>query len=289
MNQGMMKDLSGASAITIGLMVVVTLIGNVLVPEPPAPKGSPNAPAQTAAAPKATQATKASAGSAVNVPLPARLALADAKRGEAVAKKCTTCHGFDKGGKAKVGPNLWGVTGRVVGEGDFKFSDALKKVGGSWTFEKLDAYAANPKDFAPGNKMAFAGLANPAERADLLLYIRVQSDAPLALPQARPEDLAAAKAATAVAAAPAKPAVPQAEDPDLQGVAGVRPFERPRMAPALTAVFKDETWFKHALAGVSEPVPPSLAFLKDQEVWFNPFTRPGMPGPYDIRGWHGKK
>jgi hypothetical protein len=40
------------------------------------------------------------------------------------------------------------------------------------------------------------------------------------------------------------------------------------------------------LHGVSSPIPESLKFLNDQGAWFNPFTRPGMTGPYDLRGWH---
>ncbi|MEO5338641.1 MAG: hypothetical protein H7841_17410, partial [Magnetospirillum sp. WYHS-4] len=104
------------------------------------------------------------------------------------------------------------------------------------------------------------------------------------------EELAAAKAGAAAApatpAAPTAPVVPQELDPDLRGLAGVRPFERPAGVPFVTAVYKSPEWFKTALTGIVEPIPPSLAFLKDQEFWFNPFTRPGMPGKYDIRGWH---
>ena len=47
-------------------------------------------------------------------PLPVLLAKADAKKGEQDAKVCTTCHNFEKGAGAKIGPPLWDVVGRPV-------------------------------------------------------------------------------------------------------------------------------------------------------------------------------
>lgn len=67
-------------------------------------------------------------------------------------------------------------------------------------------------------------------------------------------------------------------------VAGLAPFERPVQAPRIAAPAAVD--LKLALHGVSEPVPPSLKFLDHQGGWFNPFLRPGMTGPYDLRGWH---
>lgn len=71
-----------------------------------------------------------------------------------------------------------------------------------------------------------------------------------------------------------------------QFVAGVDPSVRPEGAPVITENFKDGEWYIRALFGVTAPYPSSLKFLEDQGAWFNPFTRPGMTGPYDIRGWH---
>ncbi|MDE3225340.1 MAG: helix-turn-helix domain-containing protein, partial [Nitrospirota bacterium] len=45
-------------------------------------------------------------------PIGELLAKADVGRGENSAKKCAACHTFNKGGRALVGPNLWGVVGR---------------------------------------------------------------------------------------------------------------------------------------------------------------------------------
>lgn len=71
-------------------------------------------------------------------------------------------------------------------------------------------------------------------------------------------------------------------------IAGVRPDQRPEGAPVIRTTKKDAGWYRQALKGVSSPYPYSLHFLENQGEWFNPFTHPGMTGPYDIRGWHRK-
>jgi len=69
-------------------------------------------------------------------------------------------------------------------------------------------------------------------------------------------------------------------------VAGLKPYERPAGAPVLSIFDKTGDWYRQALSGVSRPYPQSLRFLEDQGPWHTPFNRPGMTGPYDIRGWH---
>lgn len=111
------------------------------------------------------------------------LASATTDRGEKVFKKCAGCHTIEKGGADKVGPHLWGVMGRALGAvGGFAYSDAMSGKGGTWTFEDMDAFLKNPRDYLPGTKMTFAGLKKASDRAAVLLYLRENHDNPPPLP-----------------------------------------------------------------------------------------------------------
>jgi hypothetical protein len=69
-------------------------------------------------------------------------------------------------------------------------------------------------------------------------------------------------------------------------VAGLAPQARPAGAPTISSFERTAAWRANALKGVSEPYPPSLNFLDNQGAWYTPFSRPGMPTPYDLRGLH---
>lgn len=117
-------------------------------------------------------------------PVSPLLAKASATEGEGIAKKCATCHTFVKDGPNKVGPNLWGVIGRGrASHPGFEYSDALKKLAGTaWNYEEVNKFITNPKVYANGTKMSFAGLAKPEERANVIAYLRTLSDQPVPLP-----------------------------------------------------------------------------------------------------------
>lgn len=139
------------------------------------------------------------------VPLGNMMAAADMTKGEAIFKKCVACHTIASGGANGIGPNLWGTVGKPLGShAGFAYSDAIKTKGGTWTFEALNEWLANPKKYAPGNKMTFAGLGNPEERAAVMLYLNSQgSNMPLPSPVEAAVANAAADEAGAVPAADA--------------------------------------------------------------------------------------
>jgi cytochrome c len=153
------------------------------------------------------------AGAAAAVPIATLLATADVAKGEAVFKKCAACHTVAQGGPNGIGPNLWAAMGKPHGHvAGFSYSDALKSVPGNWDFEGMDKWLANPKKYAPGTKMTFAGLGNPEERANLIAYLNSQgSNLPLPPPPAADAAAPAADAATGEATAAPAAAAPAAK------------------------------------------------------------------------------
>jgi len=118
-------------------------------------------------------------------PIAVFLAKADAAAGEQVFKKCAACHNADPGGANALGPGLYGVMGNpVASHPGFAFSDALKGKGGTWDWDTMSAWLSNPKKFAPGTKMTFAGLSNPQDRANVMAFLNSRDSSPMPLPAA---------------------------------------------------------------------------------------------------------
>ncbi len=113
----------------------------------------------------------------------AMLASADAAAGKKAFKKCKACHSTEKGGKNKVGPNLWDTVGRAKASvAGYGYSGALEGLGGEWSYKDLDGFLANPKGFAKGTKMGFRGVKKAKDRAAIIVYLRSLSDQPKPLP-----------------------------------------------------------------------------------------------------------
>jgi cytochrome c len=100
------------------------------------------------------------------------LAQGDAAQGEKVFNKCKACHAVDEA-KNKVGPYLVGIFGRPAGTAEgFRYSDAMKESGVTWNEQTLTEYLADPRGYIKGNRMAFAGLKDQEDIADLIAYLK---------------------------------------------------------------------------------------------------------------------
>jgi len=118
----------------------------------------------------------------------AMLAAADPAKGEKLHSRCAACHTFNKGGDAKVGPNLWGIVNRPIGSVEgFKYSKGMEafREGQTWTFEHLNDFLIKPSALVKGTTMNFPGLKKPKDRADILVYLRSLADSPAPLPEAK--------------------------------------------------------------------------------------------------------
>jgi cytochrome c len=166
----------------------------------------------------------AGGGAAEEVAIASLLPTADAAKGAEVFKKCAACHSINSGGAAGVGPNLYGVLGKPLGhQAGFPYSDALKTVGGNWDWDKMNAWLTSPRKFAPGTKMTFAGLSNPEDRANVILYLNSQGSN-LPLPAAPAAGAAPAEGGDAVggggSAAPDAANAIDAVEKDVRGDTG---------------------------------------------------------------------
>lgn len=148
-------------------------------------------------------------------PIAVLLATADVEAGQAVEKRCATCHTIDNGGANKVGPNLWDIVNRPIATHEgFSYSGAMKEFSQDgtvvWDYEHLNQFLLSPKGLVRGTAMAFAGLKNPQDRANLIAYMRTLSDNPAPLPEVPAESENAA--APEGEAAPADEAAPAADE-----------------------------------------------------------------------------
>ena len=119
-----------------------------------------------------TQSSDGIDGNAVTAPIEPRFAEADLDRGEILSLACQACHTLDAGEADLIGPNLYGVFGRVsAASPEFGYSSVLRSADLVWTTRALDAWLASPEDFLPGNDMAFAGYSSATDRRDLIAFL----------------------------------------------------------------------------------------------------------------------
>jgi len=100
----------------------------------------------------------------------------DAAAGKTVFTKCMACHSIEQG-RNRVGPHLHDVVGRDAGSvEDFNYSDANRNSGITWSREILFDYLVAPQQYVPGTRMAFPGLKDPQDRADLIAYLEANGE-----------------------------------------------------------------------------------------------------------------
>jgi cytochrome c len=108
--------------------------------------------------------------------LPAPYASADYEAGRRVFAQCRSCHTIDASNSNRTGPHLHGVFGRRAGSVEgFTYSPALQNAGFNWDADKLSHWVENPREFLPGNRMAFAGVRDETQRTNLIAYLMIES------------------------------------------------------------------------------------------------------------------
>ena len=160
-------------------------------------------------------------GAAGEQPIAHFLQTADATRGAGVFRKCAACHTITQGGAQLQGPNLYGRMGAPVASvAGYSYSEPLRAHSGeTWGWDNMSAWLASPRAFASGTKMTFAGLGDPQDRADLMVYMNAQGGnlqlpaAPAAAADAPGENEARASDAPAAGDQAADVPVPNAAAP----------------------------------------------------------------------------
>lgn len=145
-----MKGLAGAA-----LIVALAACGDAVQETPSGDAGSAAVPA---------------AGATGTTAPAASVAVADAK--PTAYAQCAACHAVEPG-KHGIGPSLHGVYGTVAGElPGYAFSEKLKASGLKWDDATLDKWLEAPMKMVPGTKMSYAGLKDPAQRAEIIAYMK---------------------------------------------------------------------------------------------------------------------
>ncbi|MSP44778.1 MAG: cytochrome c family protein [Xanthobacteraceae bacterium] len=97
----------------------------------------------------------------------------DLAAGEQSFRKCGPCHSVGADARNKIGPVLNGLDGRKSGTvAEYSYSEANKKADITWSDATFKDYIQNPMAKVPGTKMAFAGIKNETEIANLWAYLK---------------------------------------------------------------------------------------------------------------------
>lgn len=135
----------------------------------------------------------------VALALAAPAAAGDAARGERLYKACAGCHMVGADARNRIGPHLNGLFGRRAAalEG-YRYSKDMARAGADglvWDAARLHVYIENPRALVTRTRMSYRGMADAADRADLLAYLRRFSASPSDIPEAAPTAAPSAPAA----------------------------------------------------------------------------------------------
>jgi cytochrome c len=170
------------------------------------------------------------------VPIATLLQDADPEAGESQFRKCQACHTPEQGGANKVGPNLWGIVNRPIASHEgFSYSSAMREFAGdgkTWDYEHLNQYLTNPRGYVQGTAMAFAGIKDDEDRADLIAYMRTLAESPAPLPEPPAEEAETAEGGGDGENAGQAPADGQQENQAPADGGGEAPAEEGEAAPS---------------------------------------------------------
>jgi len=137
----------------------------------PAESAAPAAEAtptdEASASPSPTPTASASAARATPTPTPVAAAGPPAS-----FQQCAICHKVEPG-QHGLGPSLAGVFGAGSAHAaGFNYSDAMEAANLTWNQGNLNRFLTNPQATVPGTTMAFAGVKDAAQRAEIIAYLK---------------------------------------------------------------------------------------------------------------------
>jgi cytochrome c len=89
-------------------------------------------------------------------------------------RKCSICHTLGPDSARRAGPTLHNLFGRRAGAiPGYPYSPTLEKSQLVWSEETVDRlFDIGPDHFVPGSKMPMQRITNPADREDLIAFLR---------------------------------------------------------------------------------------------------------------------
>ena len=100
----------------------------------------------------------------------------DDARGKRLYGQCQACHAVVEG-QNRVGPSLYNIVGSQAGAVDgFNYSDANANADIVWSEDALFAFLEDPRGYLPGTRMVFLGVSKPQDRADIIAYLKLQTE-----------------------------------------------------------------------------------------------------------------